>query len=434
MKLPGLKPIFIIFLLLLMSVTISGQALIKRSNLFDFNWRFHRGGAQGAEAVAFDDSKWRKLDLPHDWSIEDLPGTKSPFSRDAISQVSGGFTTSGTGWYRKSFKIPVGLKDKQLSIMFEGVYMNAEVWLNGELLGNHPYGYTSFWFDITGKVNFEKENVLAVKVRNEGENSRWYSGSGIYRHVWLNIVSPVSITTWGTYITTPNASDKEALVRIKTSIKSNFHGDSHIKLVTKIISPDGHEQQRVENELTIETGVTKEITQELKLENPSLWSPETPALYKAVSEIHEAGSLTDQTETEFGIRSLSFDAATGFLLNGRPLKLKGGCVHHDNGILGSKAFDRAEERRVELLKSSGFNAIRSSHNPPSPAFLSACDHLGMLVIDEAFDMWRDEKNPNDYHLYFDDWWKKDVESMVVRDRNHPSVVLWSICNEIPNRI
>jgi beta-galactosidase len=434
MNLPGSKPIHLILLFLFVTAAISGQTTLKRNNLFDFNWRFHRGGAQGAEAVALDDSEWRKVDLPHDWSIEDLPGTKSPFNKDAINQVSGGFTTGGTGWYRKSFKIPAGLKDKQLTILFEGVYMNAEVWLNGELMGNHPYGYTSFWFDITGKVSFEKENVLAVKVKNEGENSRWYSGSGIYRHVWLNIVSPLHLDTWGTYISTPDVSDKEALVRIKTSITNNSGGSSSIRLVTKIIAPDGQEQRKVDTKQTIEKGKTIEIVQEMKLDKPLLWSPDNPVLYKAVSEILESGSVVDQTLTEFGIRSLSFDPSIGFLLNGKVLKLKGGCVHNDNGILGSKAYDRAEERRVELLKSSGFNAIRSSHNPPSPSFLNACDHLGMLVIDEAFDMWKDEKNPYDYHLYFNDWWKKDIESMVMRDRNHPSVILWSIGNEIPNRI
>jgi len=434
MKLPGSKPIKLILLFVFISFAISGQIPLKRNNLFDFNWRFHRGGAQGGEAVAFDDSQWRTVDLPHDWSIEDLPGSKSPFSIDAISQVSGGFTTGGTGWYRKSFKIPAGLKGKELSIMFEGVYMNAEVWLNGELLGNHPYGYTSFWYDITEKVKFKKDNVLVVKVMNEGENSRWYSGSGIYRHVWLTIVTPVHLATWGTYITTPIVSEKEATVVIKTSISNSSHGSSKVTLVTKIISSDGKEQRNVETEQTINPGETKEIVQEMKLNNPKLWSPETPVLYKAVSEIHESGSIIDQTETDFGIRSLSFDAENGFLLNGKTVKLKGGCVHHDNGILGSKAYDRAEERRVELLKSSGFNAIRSSHNPPSPAFLNACDRLGMLVIDEAFDMWKDGKNPNDYHLYFNDWWKKDIESMVIRDRNHPSVILWSIGNEIPNRI
>ncbi len=434
MKLPGSKNTMLFLLFILVSFAVSGQTSFKRSNLFDTGWRFHRGGAQVAETPSFNDSEWRKIDLPHDWSIEDLPGSNSPFSVDAISQVSGGFTTGGTGWYRKTFKIPEGLKDKRLSIMFDGVYMNADVWLNGELLGNHPYGYTSFWFDITGKIKYDGDNVLAVKVKNEGENSRWYSGSGIYRHVWLNVVSPVHIATWGTYITTPGVTENEALVRIKTSVINSSPAASNTRLVTRIMGSDGKEIRKIESEQIIEPGETKEIIQEMKLDKPSLWSIETPVLYKAISEIYASGSVVDQTDTEFGIRSLSFDAENGFLLNGKSVKLKGGCVHHDNGILGAKAYDRAEERRVELLKSNGFNAIRCSHNPPSEAFLKACDRLGMLVIDEAFDMWKDGKNPYDYHLYFTDWWKKDIESMVIRDRNHPSVILWSIGNEIPDRI
>ena len=231
----------------------------------------------------------------------------------------------------------------------------------------------------------------------------------------------------------PQVTEKEALINIKTSIVNHSPKGSNIKLVTRVFSADGQKMAEVETEKIIESGKTIEIMQEMKLIKPALWSPDSPVLYKTISEIDESGSLYDHVETEFGIRSISFDVVNGFLLNGKQLKLKGGCVHHDNGILGSKAYDRAEERRVELLKSSGFNAVRSSHNPPSPAFLDACDRLGMLVIDESFDMWNEGKNPYDYHLYFNDWWKKDIESMVLRDRNHPSVILWSIGNEIPNR-
>ena len=423
----------LIVIFTVISIRLSAQSELKRNNLFDFNWRFHRGGALGAEAPEFDDSKWNVIDIPHDWSIEDLPGTDSPFNIDAIGQVSAGFTTGGTGWYRKTFSIPKELSEKQFNVLFEGVYMNAEVWLNGEFLGNHPYGYTSFMVDISGKIKYDKENVLAVKVKNEGENSRWYSGSGIYRHVWLNIVSPVHVATWGTFITTPEVTEKEASVKIKTSLVNQGRKASKIKLVTKIFNAGGLEQTVINDERTIEPGKTIEIVQDVKINNPELWSTDKPVLYKAISEIYESESLVDRAETVFGIRSISFDAINGFRLNGKSVKLKGGCVHHDNGILGSKAYDRAEERRVELLKSNGFNAIRTSHNPPSPAFLNACDRLGMLVLDESFDMWKDEKNPNDYHLYFSDWWKKDIESMVLRDRNHPSVILWSIGNEIPDR-
>jgi beta-galactosidase len=334
--------------------------MLKRNNLFDYNWRFHKGGALGAEELSFDDSGWRLIDLPHDWSIEDLPGTNSPFNADAISQVNGGFTTGGTGWYRKTFTIPKELINKEFIIMFEGVYMNSDVWLNGEFLGNHPNGYTSFWFDISGKIRFDKENVLAVKVKNEGENSRWYSGSGIYRHVWLNIVAPVYFEQWGTCITTPQVTHEEAIINIKTALVNKTRKAAAITFVTKIFNSSGEEKAEIKTYKTIDSGSTSEIVGELKLNRPSLWSPDSPELYKAISEIYDSETLVDKVETTFGIRTISFDASRGFLLNGKPMKLKGGCVHHDNGILGSKAYDRAEERRVELLKSNGFNAIRFS--------------------------------------------------------------------------
>ncbi len=422
-----------VYLSVISFVEVSAQSLINRENLFDNEWQFHVGGAQGAENPQFDDSQWRKIDLPHDWSIEDLPGTNSPFSINAISQVSGGFTTGGTGWYRKSFIIPENLKGKRFRVLFEGVYMNAEFWLNGRPIGNHPYGYSSFWFDITGNLKYEGENVLCVKVKNEGENSRWYSGSGIYRHVWLQVVSPVHTDTWGTYITTPQISGTEALVNVKTTIVNEGKEPGEVKLVTKIIDKLLQELSKAEVSVKIEAGKNVTTDQEIRLKSPILWSVDSPHLYESVSEIYENGILTDRSVTTFGIRSVSFDGINGFRLNGKALKLKGGCVHHDNGPLGSRAYDRAEERRVELLKASGFNAIRCSHNPPSPAFLDACDRLGMLVTDEAFDMWNEQKNPYDYHLFFDRWWKKDVENMVLRDRNHPSVIMWSIGNEIPGR-
>ena len=401
--------------------------------LFDWDWRFHRGGAQGAELPDFDDSKWRKLDLPHDWSIEELPGTHSPFNPDAISEVSGGFTTGGTGWYRKTFTVPNEQKGKRILIQFDGVYMNADAWLNGQWLGSHPYGYTSFWFDLTGKVKFGVANLLAVKVKNEGENSRWYSGSGIYRHVWLKTLEPTHVAQWGTYITTPEVSTSSATVNVRTKLQNESDQSTRITLVTRLLDSKGQEAARVESNQTIEPKAVYEFNQNTNIKSPALWSPESPVLYTAISEVYRDGQSTDRLETKFGIRTLSFDVVSGFLLNGKPLKLKGGCLHHDNGPLGARAFDRAEERRVELLKASGYNALRLAHNPPSPAFLDACDRLGMMVIDEAFDMWREGKNPHDYHLYFDDWWQRDIESMVARDRNHPAIVMWSIGNEIPNR-
>ena len=417
----------------LFTAAAKAQGSQSRTVLFDGDWRFHRGGAQRAEELDFNDSNWRKLDLPHDWSIEELPSTDSPFFPDAISQVSGGFTTGGTGWYRKTFTVPNEQKGKRILIQFDGVYMNADVWLNGQWLGNHPYGYTSFWFDLTEKVRFGGSNVLAVKVKNEGENSRWYSGSGIYRHVWLKTLELTHVAQWGTYITTPVVSASSATVNARTKVLNESDQPAQITLVTKIVDGTGRETARVDSTQTIEAKAAYEFNQHVIIKSPALWSPDGPALYTAVSEVYRDQQSNDRVETRFGIRMLSFDAVNGFLLNGKPLKLKGGCLHHDNGPLGACAFDRAEERRVELLKASGYNALRLAHNPPSPAFLDACDRLGLMVIDEAFDMWREGKNPHDYHLYFDEWWQKDIESMVARDRNHPAIIMWSIGNEIPNR-
>jgi len=405
---------------------ISGYS---QTTLFDSDWRFYRGGVQGAEMPGFDDSKWRRVDLPHDWSIEDLPGTNSPFDPNAISQVSGGFTTGGTGWYRKTFTIGAEQKNKRIHIQFDGVYMNADFWLNGESLGTHPYGYTSLWFDITSKIKFGEKNTIIVQVKNEGQNSRWYSGSGIYRHVWLKMFDAIHIVPFGVYITTPDASVTTARINIRTNIANEGPGSS-VKLVTRILGRQGNEITKTESQRPVNANASAKFAPELGINSPRLWSIDSPALYTVVSEVYQDNKLTDKTETKFGIRTISFDATNGFRLNGRTIKLHGGCVHHDNGPLGSRAYDRAEERRVELLKAAGFNAIRCSHNPPSPAFLDACDRLGMLVLDEAFDMWRIANNPYDYHLYFDEWWQKDIESMVMRDRNHPSIIIWSIGNEI----
>lgn len=405
----------------------------SRTILFDNDWLFYRGGALGAEQPAFDDTKWRKLDLPHDWSIEDIPGTQSPFQQSAITQVAGGFTTGGTGWYRKSFTIPADKKDKRVYIQFDGVYMNAEVWLNGKRLGKHPYGYTSFWFDISNKLKYDSVNILAVKVANEGENSRWYAGSGIYRHVWLKTMEPVHIGVWATAVTTPVVNEEAATVHVKTKVFNDTKQVVDAMLVTRMLNAKGIEVAKITSSQRIAADTVFEFSQDMTVHHPELWSTENPALYKTISSVYVNTKLTDEEQTVTGIRYFSFDAVTGFRLNGRPLKLKGGCVHHDNGPLGAKAYDRAEERRVALLKESGFNAIRCAHNPPSPAFLDACDRLGMLVIDEAFDTWASGKNPSDYHLYFKEWWQKDIESMVYRDRNHPSIIMWSIGNEIPNR-
>lgn len=401
--------------------------------MFDADWKFFRGDAEGAEDPVFNDASWRGLDLPHDWSIEDLPGTDSPLDPGAVGGISTGYFTGGTGWYRKSFRIPGAWKNKRVSLQFDGVYMDADVWINGRHLGNNPYGYTSFWFDITDELQSGNGNVVAVRVRNEGKNSRWYTGSGIYRHVWLIATEQVHVSTWGTAITTPDAGEESAIVVVSNEIINETDHPAEVEVVTKIMDRSGAEVTSHSRKVTAEPQRPLQVNQELEVRSPFLWEPGSPVLYHSVTEILEGGSnVMDRVEIPFGIRSIAF-TQEGFFLNGKNLLLKGGCMHHDNGPLGAAAYDRAEERRVELMKASGFNSIRCAHNPPSPAFLDACDRLGILVIDEAFDMWRREKNPMDYHRFFDEWWEKDVASMVKRDRNHPSIIMWSTGNEIPER-
>jgi len=427
-------PINLVFFFLSV-IALNARAQTPRTEAaFDDSWKFFRGDAAGAETIPFNDKSWRRVDLPHDWSIEDLPNQSDtvigPFSKNSIGNTATGYTVGGTGWYRKHFNF-VKAGQKKVSVYFDGVYMNSDVWLNGHHLGNHPYGYTPFYYDLTPYLQ-KGENVIAVRVRNEGKNSRWYSGSGIYRHVWLITTGPVHIEQWGVSVTTPEVSPNSALVNIKTA-KQSSGVHASLKLVTAIIDPKNKKVATIETPFkTADTA--KDFSQSIKVNVPRLWSPASPYLYKAVTEIRQGNRVLDRVVTPFGIRSIKVSAETGFLLNGKMVKLRGGCIHHDNGPLGSASIDRAEERKIELLKKNGFNAIRTSHNPPSKQLLDACDRLGMIVIDEAFDQWQRAKNPQDYHLYFDEWWKQDVDAFIRRDRNHPSVIFWSIGNEINERV
>jgi len=399
-----------------------------RSVSFDRDWQFHLGDPPRGYWRRTEDVDWRHLDLPHDWSIELPRGPEEP------SGVSGGFFPTGRGMYRKTFEAPEAWRDKVVLLLFEGVYMNAEVALNEHFLGRHPYGYTSFWVDLTPYLRPGEQNTLHVGVDNACQlNSRWYSGSGIYRHVRLYVADPVHVGRWGVYVTTPQVTPDEATVRVETTVQNERADGQEVTLRTRIVDPGGAVVGVAEGTAHIAGGVAHTYAQEIAVRAPQLWSPDAPALYAVESEVVVAGQVADTASTTFGIRTLEFSAERGFLLNGEPLLLKGGCVHHDDGVLGAASFDRAEERKVELLKASGYNAVRTAHNPPAPAFLDACDRLGMLVMDEAFDCWRTGKNPYDYHVAFDDWWERDIESMVLRDRNHPSVIMWSIGNEVLER-
>jgi beta-galactosidase len=307
------------------------------------------------------------------------------------------------------------------------------VFVNGKSLGIYPYGYSSFSYDLSPYLEFGNQNVIAVRVDNSQQvNSRWYSGSGIYRHVWMMVTDPVHVKQWGVAITTPDVTSSKATVQLKTKVKNETSATQSIILKTLLWNKNkqaGNNQTRIE----LAANSEKEITQTITVSDPLLWTPETPHLYSAQVQVIKNKKIVDDTKTNFGIRSIKFTSNNGFQLNGKAVKLNGGCVHHDNGSLGAAAFDRAEERKVELLKTAGFNAVRTSHNPPSEAFLNACDRLGLLVIDEVFDGWREKKTEHDYAKYFDQWWKRDVDAMVLRDRNHPSIILWSTGNEIIER-
>lgn len=426
--------------ILLVSCNTQKPDFSKRDQDFDSGWKFNRGDVSGAEVASFDDSQWRVLDLPHDWSIEDLPAVEGkkqigPFSEDSPGKGATGHVVGGIGWYRKTFTLDKSDEGKKVQILFDGVYMNSEVWINGQSLGIHPYGYTPFYYDLTKFLNPSGEkNTLAVKVNNNGKNSRWYSGSGIYRHVVLQVTDQVHIPIWGISVVTPEVNKEKATVKFNIKIANEEKKTGKLQITTRLVSPTS--QANVEAKTTIDpfSGELADAEQIFELKNPALWSLDSPQLYQAVTEVSFDGKVVDQQTTTFGIRSIEFSAEKGFLLNGEKVLLKGGCMHHDNGPLGSATIDRAEERRVELMKKFGFNAIRTSHNPPSCQFLDACDRLGVLVIDEAFDQWQRPKNPDDYNLYFDKWHQCDLESMVLRDRNHPSVIFWSIGNEINERV
>jgi beta-galactosidase len=392
----------------------------------DADWKFVLDDPFGAESPAFDAQSWRTLSLPHDWSIEGAPAEKN------TTGAGGGYYPSGVGWYRKEFTPPSNWKGKRVSLEFDGVSGETTVYLNGHELGIHPYAYTSFRFDITSQLNLSAKNVVALRVDNSMQpNSRWYSGSGIYRHVRVVVTDPIHVAPWGVFVSTPDASISSAKVLIRTQVQNNTTEAGEVSVKTVIVGPSGAKSREQTARVNLQPGLSSESTQGITLSQPLLWLPARPQLYRAITQIIKDGKILDQVETPFGIRSLSWSVEKGLLLNGTPIKLVGGSVHHDNGILGAAAFDRAEERKAELLKAAGFNAVRTAHNPPSSAFLDACDRLGLLVLDEPFDVWTVSKRKYDYARFFHDWWQQDTDAMVKRDRNHPSVIMWGIGNEIP---
>ena len=410
---------FIMLPLLLACTICLGAERLHQS--FDFDWRFTLAAPAGAEVPGFDDSAWTSVQLPHDWSM-----TLPYLSPEEGGKGSMGFMQGGLGWYRKTFAVPAAWKGRRVSLEFDGVYHRATVYVNGREVGFHPYGYTAFAYDITDYLIPGGENLVAVRVdHSDCPTSRWYSGSGIYRHVWLNVTDPVHVGLWGTYVTTPAVSAEQASVRVETTVENDLSRPVAVSLGSELRSPSGRVVARRASEAALPAAGREAVIQEFTVDAPELWDLDSPQLYTLVTTVRRGGKVVDRYETPFGIRDIRFDPDKGFFLNGRSVKMKGGDIHQDAGSLGAAIPDRAQERRVRLMKDTGFNAIRCSHNPPPREFLDACDRLGMLVIDESFDKWKFGY----YAEWYDDWWAKDLASMVIRDRNHPSVVLWSVGNE-----
>lgn len=408
--------------LLLVFTAAAGQS--RRVTNMDAGWRFHQGDVMGAEAATYDDMDWRKLDVPHDWSIEGDNLRENP------GGGSIGFFPTGMGWYRKTFDVKAFDKNKLYSIEFDGIYMLSTVWLNGHELGTWPYGYSSFSYDLTPYLR-AKGNVLAVRVDNSRHgNSRWYTGSGIYRHVRLVETARTHFAKWGVFNSTMHLTEKEAAIRVKSELENDDNRDKQLTLSHTIIDADGNIVARAEQRVGIAAGSRGTDEQTINVPDPVLWNLDNPYLYTLRSTLTEGKRLVDEVDNVLGIRTIEYPLDKGFLLNGQQVKMKGVNLHHDGGAVGAAVPERVWERRLEILKSGGCNAIRTAHNPPAPEFLDLCDRMGFLVMDEAFDQWINAKNKEDYHLYFREWHERDLTAMVARDRNHPSVVMWSIGNEI----
>jgi len=381
----------------------------------------------------FDDHAWRSLTLPQDWGVE---GAFKP----ELSGDTGRLPWAGVGWYRKHFTVAAEDQGKQVRLEIDGAMAYATVWLNGKFVGGWPYGYSSFCLDLTPFIKAGGDNVVAIRLDNPLNSSRWYPGGGIYRNVWLLKTGAIHVGQWGTFVTTPEVAKTAAKVNLKVKVDNNSPGETTVQVGTEIYALDAAGQKTGKAvaaaapvALKVAANSTEICELRTEIKTPTLWSIKTPFRYAAVTTIEQAGKVVDRYETPFGVRTIQFTADRGFLLNGEHVPMNGACDHHDLGALGSAINTRALERQIELLKEMGGNAIRTSHNPPAPELLDACDRLGMVVMDEAFDCWARQKTQNDYHLLFADWQEKDVRMLVRRDRNHPCVILWSIGNEIPEQ-
>lgn len=410
-----------------------GSVLAGERHLIDNDWRFHLGDVAGAERPGFNDDGWRRVELPHDWGIE------APTAADAPAGGAGGYHQAGVGWYRHTLDLAAAKRSAEtLLLEFDGVYRHAQVWLNGELLGSHAYGYTPFSFDITDHVRDDWPNVVAVRVDNSAQpNCRWYSGSGIYRHVWLRTHGEIAINPTSVWTHTAEAGSDQARVAAHFAIENDSGKKTPLQALVRLLNDTGKVVAEATHNCVTQPDEANEQLVTLEVPQPRLWSPDLPQLYTLSIRLTAADgqdeSPLDRHSQRCGLRTISLDSRQGLLLNGEPVILYGGNVHHDHGPLGAASFDDAERRRVQILKSAGFNAVRTSHNPPAEAFLDACDEFGLLVVDEAFDGWKKHKVPYDYGSDFDENWRGDLAAMVRRDRRHSSVIMWSIGNEMYER-
>ena len=413
------------FLLLTCLFVASCNTVIENTEPVSFNegWKFHKGVARNAQYISFDDSSWRDQNLPHDWAIE------GPFDIQYNAR-SGGLPFHGEGWYRKSFNVPKNAKGKHVTVHFDGAMYNAKVWLNGVLIGHRPNGYIGFSVDLSEHLNYGGENLMAVQLTPEDLSSRWYPGAGIYRNTWLEINNPVHVAKWGTFITTPTITNESASVNIQTEIENTTSINKTITIQTLIFSKENKELSTVSETITVNKNEISIINQSTVIVNPKLWGLQSPYLYRAETKLFEKGNLIDTYNTTFGIRTIKFGSDFGFKLNDEPTKFQGVCLHHDLGPLGTAVNKRATERQLEIMQDMGVNAIRTSHNPPSPEQVQLCDQMGLMIQVEAFDMWKKPKVENGYSKFFNQWHQQDLRDMIRAFRNSPSVVMWSIGNEI----
>jgi len=413
----------LLLLIVLSSCTVrrEGREIVDLTR----DWKFLLGDSVGVSETNFVDSTWRTLNVPHDWSIE------ADFALENPASPGGGALPGGIGWYRKNFRLDKSCTNKCVYIEFDGVYRNSKVWINGHLLGERPYGYSSFSYDLTPYIKIDTDNVVAVRVDNSQQpNSRWYSGSGIYRNVRLVLTHAVHVDQWGTYVTTPQVSTAGAKVVVVTTVKNTTKVPVEVQVEQIMQDKAGREVGKSLGQMTVKALTIRKMSQRFQVDNPKLWRLNDPNMYTVTTRLFVKGKQMDEYVTPVGIRYFRFDAKKGFFLNGEKIKINGVCNHHDLGALGAAINTRALERQLEILKDMGCNAIRTSHNPPAPELLDLCDQMGFIVIDEAFDVWSKKKTTFDYSLDFAKWYEKDLTDMLLRDRNHPSVIMWSIGNEV----